>query len=159
MNGEFISLGKALKLLPYFKDNKQEVLAYLENVYTAFTLINPVQEDVLYKFVLTQISWQPRIAISLRNLDNWAELKEFLKNSYIEKRKLDFHASQLFKARQGKDEKARSGCRESRRWDSSFASLPCSAAVLGREKVHYICHIGCRIYALCKAWHRTASKQ
>ena len=30
---------------------------------------------------------------------------EFLQNTYIEKRALDFHASQLFKARQGKDEK------------------------------------------------------
>jgi hypothetical protein len=33
------------------------------------------------------------------------ELKEFLQNLYIEKRTLDFHASQLFKARQGKDER------------------------------------------------------
>jgi hypothetical protein len=33
------------------------------------------------------------------------ELKEFLQNTYIEKRTLDCHASQLFKARQGKDEK------------------------------------------------------
>jgi len=71
----------------------------------AFALINPIQEDVLYKFVLTQISGEPWTTIIHRNLNNWAELKEFLKNSYIEKRTLDFHASQLFKARQGKDEK------------------------------------------------------
>ena len=58
----------------------------------------------MYKFVLTRISGEPWTAISHRNLDNWAELKDFLKN-YIEKRTLDFHASQLFKARQGKDEK------------------------------------------------------
>jgi hypothetical protein len=30
---------------------------------------------------------------------------EFLQNTYIEKRTLDFHASQMFKAKQGKDEK------------------------------------------------------
>ena len=30
---------------------------------------------------------------------------EFLPNTYTEKRTLEFHASQLFKARQGKDEK------------------------------------------------------
>jgi hypothetical protein len=33
------------------------------------------------------------------------ELKEFLQTAYVEKWTLDFHASQLFKARQGKDEK------------------------------------------------------
>jgi len=98
MNGDFISVVEALKLVPYFKGNKQEALAFIGNVDTAFSVINPVQEDVLCKFVLTRISGEPRTAISHRNLNNWAELKEFLKNSYIEKRTLDFHASQLFKA-------------------------------------------------------------
>jgi len=58
----------------------------------------------LYKFVLTRISGEPRTAISHRNLENWANLKEILQNTYIEKRTLDFHASQLFNAKQGKDE-------------------------------------------------------
>jgi hypothetical protein len=105
MNGEFISVGEALKLVPPFKGNKQEVLAFIGNVDTAFAVINPSQESILYKFVLTRISGEPRTAISHRNLNSWAELKEFLQNAYIEKRTLDFHASQLFKARQGKDEK------------------------------------------------------
>ena len=88
-----------------FKGNKQEVLVFIGNVDTAFAIINPNQEAILYKFVLTRISGEPRTVISPRNLDNWTELKEFLQNSYIEKRTLDFHVSQLFKARQGKDEK------------------------------------------------------
>jgi hypothetical protein len=104
MNGDLISLGEAFKLFPYFKGDKQEVLPFVGNVDMAFTVINPVQEDTLFKFVLTWISGEPRITISHRKLDNWTELKEFLKNLYIEKRTLDFHASQLFKARQGKDE-------------------------------------------------------
>jgi hypothetical protein len=105
MNEEFISVGKALKLVPPFRGNKQEVLAFIGNVDTTFAVINPEQEAILYKFVLTHISGEPRTAISHRNLDSWAELKEFLQNSYIEKRTLDFHASQLFEARQGKDER------------------------------------------------------
>ena len=105
MNEEFISVGEALKLVPPFKGNKQEVLAFIGNMDTAFAVINPAQEDILYKFVLTRISGEPRTAISHRNLDKWTELKEFLQNSYIEKRTLDFHASQLFKARQGKEER------------------------------------------------------
>ena len=38
-------------------------------------------------------------------MDSWAELQEFLQDLYIERRTLDFHASRLFKARQGKDER------------------------------------------------------
>jgi hypothetical protein len=104
MEGEYISVSEALKLVPPFKGDKREVLAFIGNVDTAFSVINPTQDEVLYKFVLTRISGEPHTAISHRNFDNWVELKEFLKNSYIEKRTLDYHASQLFKARQGKEE-------------------------------------------------------
>jgi hypothetical protein len=105
MNEEFISVGEALKLVPPFKGNKQEVLAFIGNIDTTFAAINPEQQAILYKFVLTRISGKPRMAISHTNLDSWAELKECLQNTYIEKRMLDLHASQLFKARQGKDER------------------------------------------------------
>jgi hypothetical protein len=105
MSGEFISVVEALKLVPPFKGNKQEVLAFIGNVDAAFSVINPEEEVILYKFVLTRISGEPRTAISRRNLDSWLELKEFLQNSYIEKRTLDFYANQVFKAKQGKDER------------------------------------------------------
>jgi hypothetical protein len=105
INGDFMSVREALKLVPYFKGNMEEVLAFIGNVNTTFDVINPVQEDLLYEFVLTWISREPRTTVSHRNLDNWTELKEFLKNSYIEKTMLDFHVSQLYKARQRKDKK------------------------------------------------------
>ena len=53
-------------------------------------------------------------------MDSWAELKEFLRNSYIEKRTLDFHASQLFKARQGKDERVTDWIHKIRTLGSQF---------------------------------------
>jgi hypothetical protein len=74
MNGDFISVGEALKLVQTFKGNKQEFLVFIGNVDTVFTVINPSQEAILYKFMLTRISGQPRTAISHRNLSNWAEL-------------------------------------------------------------------------------------
>ena len=81
------------------------MLSFIGNVDTVFAVINPEQEAILYKFVLRRISGEPMTAISHRNLDSWAELKEFLRKSYTENRTLDFHASQLFRARQGKDER------------------------------------------------------
>jgi hypothetical protein len=38
------------------------------------------------------------------NLENWEELKEFLKNTYTEKRTLDYHSNQLFSTKQSKAE-------------------------------------------------------
>jgi len=69
MNGDYISVGEALKLIPKFKGDKQEVLIFTGNVDTAFAVINPSQEGILYKFVLTRISGEPRTAISHRNLE------------------------------------------------------------------------------------------
>jgi hypothetical protein len=61
---EFIRVSETLKLVPPFK---QEVLTFIANVDTAFAVINPEQEAILYKFVLTRISGEPRTAISHRN--------------------------------------------------------------------------------------------
>ena len=71
---------------------------------TAFEVIDPRNEGTLFKFVLTRISGEPRTAIAHRNLENWEELREFLKNTYTEKRTLDYHANQLFNTKQNKME-------------------------------------------------------
>jgi hypothetical protein len=149
MSGDFISVWEALKLVPPFKGNKQEVLVFTGNVDIAFAVINPSQEAILYKFVLTRISGEPRMAISHRNLENWADLKEFLQNAYIEKRTLGFHASQLFKASQGKDEKVADWIHKIQTLGSQFreaALLNCSEGVREgildlSDRLHNICFI------------------
>ena len=113
---------------------------------------------MLYKFVLTRISEESRTAISHRNLDNWEEVKEFLSNSYIEKRTLDFHARRLFKARQGKDEKIAEWIQRIQTLGSQlreFDGLNCSYGA--REGILDLSD--CGVSALCKAWRLTASKQ
>jgi hypothetical protein len=43
MNGDFISVGEAIKLVPPFKGNKQEVLAFNGNVDTALLSLTPAK--------------------------------------------------------------------------------------------------------------------
>lgn len=71
-----------------FNGDKKEVLAFISNMDSAFEVIDPDNSDVLYKFVLTRIAD--------RNLANCEELRSFLKNTYTEKRTLDFHATVIF---------------------------------------------------------------
>jgi hypothetical protein len=104
MTTEYISVTETLKLVSSFSGNKGEVLTFVSNVDTAFSCVSPENRRRLYQFILTKISGEPRTAISHRNLEKWGELKEFLRNTYIEKRTLDFHANQLFKAKQNKSE-------------------------------------------------------
>jgi hypothetical protein len=77
------------------------------------------------------------------------DLKEYLQNTYIEKRTLDFHASQLFKVRQGKDEKVADWIYKIQTLGSHFrevALLNCSAGarqvMLGlSDRLRNICFI------------------
>jgi len=148
INGDFISVGDALKLIPQFEGDKQEVLAFRGNVDTAFAVINPSQEAILYKFVLKRIIGEPRTAISHRNHKSWAKLKEFLQNTYIEERTLDFHANQPLKAMQGKDENWRTGSTKFRPWGCCFVKPHCSIAEKGCERVYWICPTGYAKFAL-----------
>ena len=66
---EYIPVGEALQLVSPFKGEK-EVLAFMSNVDTAFEVIKPEHSDILYKFVLTRISGEPRVAIAHRTLEN-----------------------------------------------------------------------------------------
>jgi hypothetical protein len=97
----YISVSEALKLVSPFKWDKRELLAFISNLDTAFEVINPDNVDFLYQFVLMRISGEPQVAVTHRNLKNWGDLKAFLRNTYTET--LDFHATQLFWAKQGKN--------------------------------------------------------
>jgi hypothetical protein len=93
---DYKSVSEALKLVSPFKGDKKEVLAFIPNVDTDFEGKNPYNSDVLYKFVIKRISGEPRVAKTHRNLENWEHLGLFLKNTYTEKRRLDFSATQFF---------------------------------------------------------------
>jgi len=56
-------VGEALKLVAPFKGDKRDVLAFIANVDTAFYVTDPRNASILFKFVLTRISGEPRTAI------------------------------------------------------------------------------------------------
>ena len=95
-------------------------MAFISNVDTAFEVINPDNADILYKFVLARISGEPRVAIPHRNLENRGELRAFLRNTYTEKRTLDFHAKQLFGEKQDKNESISEWIQNIQRLSSKF---------------------------------------
>jgi hypothetical protein len=53
-------------------------------------------------------------------LENWEELIEFLKNTYTEKRTLDYHANQLFSTKQSKPESVLEWIRRVQKFGSKF---------------------------------------
>jgi hypothetical protein len=125
---QYVSVSEALKLVCPFKWDKVEILAFIANVDTAFEVTDPKRADVIYKFVLTRISGEPRVAITHRNLENWGELQAFLKNTYTEKRTLDYHATQLFGARQEKNDSISGWIQTVQKLSSKFRKQLCKTA-------------------------------
>jgi len=131
-----------------FKGEK-EVMAFISNVDTAFKVINPDYSDILHKFVLTRISGKPQVPITHRNLENWKDLRTFLKNTYTEKRTLDFHATQLFGAKQGKNESVSDWIQNIQRLSSKFREAALqdyevderTGIVALADKLKYICFV------------------
>jgi hypothetical protein len=101
---EYISVGDASKSVAPFKGEKRVVLAFITYVDTALEVTDPRNEGTLLKFLLMRISVEPRTAIAHRHLENWEELKEFLRNTYTGKRTLYHHADHLFSTKQSKAE-------------------------------------------------------
>jgi hypothetical protein len=133
---EYISVGEALELVTPFKGEKHETLAFIANVDTAFKVIDPRKESTLSKFILTRISGEPRTAIIHRDLENWADLKDFLRNTYTEKRTLDFHANQLFSTKQNRSETVSQWIQRVQELGSSFreaALHDCKDDIEGRD--------------------------
>jgi hypothetical protein len=102
------------------KGKRKEVMAFISNVDTAFEVIHPDNSNVLYKFLLTRISGEPRVAITHRNLEIWEDLRVFLKNTYTEKRTRHYHAPQLFGAKQGKYDSVSEWIQNIQRLSSKF---------------------------------------
>jgi hypothetical protein len=130
---EYVSLSEALKLLTQFRGNKREVLLFVSSLDTAFEVIKPELQCRFYKFVLTRISDEPSTAIAHQNLGSWAEVKECLRNTYIEKRTFDLHATQLFKAKQEKLESVSEWLLTLEKWHRWTATR-----TEGKEFLHYL---------------------
>jgi hypothetical protein len=79
---DHVPVSEALKLVTPFEGDKREVLAFVANVDKVFDVTDPRKADTLYKFVLTRMKGEPQMAIIHRNMEDWEELKAFLRNTY-----------------------------------------------------------------------------
>ncbi|PSN52276.1 hypothetical protein C0J52_08311 [Blattella germanica] len=120
MEDYYVSIEQALKLVPTFDGNKRELLTFISNVDTAFDAVHPDKRDRLFQFVVTKLSGEPRLAIIHRNLDNWEEVKTYLKNAYTERRTLDYHAKELFQAKQARGESVTAWIQRIQKLSSEF---------------------------------------
>jgi hypothetical protein len=88
-----------------FDGDKRRLKEFVDNVTTAFELVNPSDHDLLLKFVKTKITGEARSKLLVRDLTaTWRDVKQILEENYGVRRTFDYYACRMFSSRQGVSE-------------------------------------------------------
>lgn len=83
---EEISLNVVLKFIKPFNGDREKLTAFLRNCDSAISLASSHQEDVVFKYILSQLEGKAETACSIKDFETWSSLKEFLKNQFGERK-------------------------------------------------------------------------
>ncbi|KAL3265774.1 hypothetical protein HHI36_009972 [Cryptolaemus montrouzieri] len=83
---DYISLEIAEKFVFKFDGTKSKLHKFIDNCDEAFRLVKPQSKRVLFSIIKTRITDNARALIRNRDFEDWDLLKQFLVDSYSEKR-------------------------------------------------------------------------
>jgi hypothetical protein len=142
--GRYCSISDAMKLLHQpFDGDKKKLKEFVDNVTTAFELVNPTDHVLLLKFVKTKITGEARSKLLVRDLTaTWSSVKEILEENYGVRRTLDYYACRMFNSRQGSNEGIAS-------WSSRIDTMQSEL----REAAYRVCEEGEAVGAMALINH------
>lgn len=99
-----IPLNTILKFIKPFTGDRDKLTAFLRNCDSAISLATPQQENLILKYILSQLEGKAETACSIKDFDSWASLKEFLKTQFGERKHYAHLLTELQDCRQGSQE-------------------------------------------------------
>lgn len=88
---EKITLSVLTKFVKSYNGDRETLPAFLTNCENAMSLATQDQQNVLCKYIISQMEGKAQVACSLKSFEKWSELKTFLKSTFGEKK----HATHL----------------------------------------------------------------
>ncbi|CAG9093699.1 unnamed protein product [Plutella xylostella] len=83
---EKITLSVLTKFIKPYNGDRESLPAFLTNCDNAMSLASPDQQNVLCKYILSQLEGKAQVTCSLKTFESWNELKPFLKSAFGEKK-------------------------------------------------------------------------
>lgn len=83
---EKLNLNFITKFIKPYSGDRETLAAYLTNCDNAVALSTPAQQEILCKYILSQLEGKAQLACSLKIFDDWDDLKRFLKSTFGEKK-------------------------------------------------------------------------
>ena len=101
--GRYCSVLDAMKLInQLFDGDKRKLKEFVDNVTTAFELVNPIEHDQVWTFFKIKITRVATSKLLVRDLTlTWRDVKQILEKNYGVRRTLDYYTCRMFSSRQG----------------------------------------------------------
>ena len=98
----YISVTKALQLIPkFFNGNPLELREFIQNVESAYEVVDPIDYSLLLKFVQAKIGGDAKTKLLARtHLNTWEQVRAVLEEYYSVRRTLDYYAHRAFTSKQ-----------------------------------------------------------
>ena len=81
-----LDLNFLIKFIDKFDGSREALNPFLINCGNAIKLATSAQQDILFKYILSQLTGRAQIACSIKEFQNWEQLEEFLKSQFGEKK-------------------------------------------------------------------------
>lgn len=81
-----ITLAFLTKFIKPYSGNRESLPAFLTNCENAISLASTDQQNVLCKYIISQLEGKAQIACCLKKFNSWSDIKTFLKATFGEKK-------------------------------------------------------------------------
>lgn len=98
-----IDLNILIKFVPRFDGTREKLNAFLNNCSNAIKLASATQQDVLFKYILSQLEGRAEAACTIKEFENWVQLEQFLKAQFGERKHYAHLLSDLQDCRQNNE--------------------------------------------------------
>jgi hypothetical protein len=93
----YISVPKLMQLLPSpFTGNALELPEFILVLEDACEVVEPLNYNLLFKFVCVEIGEAKTQLLARTHLNNWEQAKAVLEENYSQRRTLDYYAHKVF---------------------------------------------------------------
>lgn len=83
---EKVALSVLTKFIKPYNGDRESLPAFLTNCENAFSLASTDQQNVLCKYIVSQLEGKAQLACSIKNFTSWLEIKQYLKSTFGEKK-------------------------------------------------------------------------
>ncbi|XP_048004467.1 uncharacterized protein LOC125240569 [Leguminivora glycinivorella] len=81
-----VTLSVLTKFIKPYNGDRESLPAFLTNCENAISLASTEQQNVLCKYIVSQLEGKAQLACCLKTFTSWAEIKSFLKTTFGEKK-------------------------------------------------------------------------